>query len=215
MSDQYPTMPQPGEPAPGYSPPSDAGSYQAPAGGFSEPPAGDPYATPAGSYPPPPPAPSYPGGFPPAPTGAGGGAKLAEWPMRALGGLIDYVAPVIVFGIVSNLLQNVSSTLAGLVSFVLSIGWWIYLGFLVGNYGVTPGKAIAKVKVISEATGDVMGVGPAIARQFAHIIDSIICYVGWLFPLWDAKKQTLADKIMKTVAIDNSADPNAGHIRWS
>ena len=44
--------------------------------------------------------------------------------------------------------------------------------------------------------------------------DSIICYIGWLFPLWDSKRQTLADKIMKTVVIDNSADPNAGNYNW-
>jgi uncharacterized RDD family membrane protein YckC len=32
-------------------------------------------------------------------------------------------------------------------------------------------------------------------------VDGIICYIGWLFPLWDAKKQTLADKIMGTVVV--------------
>jgi uncharacterized RDD family membrane protein YckC len=213
MTDQYPTSSEPNEPVPGYTPPSEPGSYQAPAGGYSEPPAADPYGTPAGSYPPPP-APSFPGGFAPVPTGPVGGA-LAEWPTRALGGLIDYVAPSIVFGILGSVLSNVNSTMGSAVQFVLAIGWWVYLGYLVGNYGVTPGKAIAKIKVVSETTGDVIGVGPAVARQFAHIIDSIICYVGWLFPLWDAKKQTLADKILKTVAIDNSADPNAGQIRWS
>ncbi|MDQ1423726.1 MAG: hypothetical protein QOD72_1224, partial [Acidimicrobiaceae bacterium] len=33
----------------------------------------------------------------------------------------------------------------------------------------------------------------------AHVADSIICGIGYLFPLWDVKRQTLADKIMKTV----------------
>jgi uncharacterized RDD family membrane protein YckC len=41
----------------------------------------------------------------------------------------------------------------------------------------------------------------AFARDIAHIIDTIICFVGYLFPLWDAKKQTLADKIVKTLVI--------------
>jgi uncharacterized RDD family membrane protein YckC len=198
MSDQNSTSPEPSDAVPGYTPP----------------PAADPYANPAGAYPPPPPAPSFPGGFTPVPTGAPGGA-LAEWPTRALGGLIDYVAPSIVISIITSILSNFSSTLGSIVQFVLMIGLYVYLGFLVGTYGITPGKAIAKIKVVSEATGDVIGVGPGIARQFAHIIDGIICGVGWLFPLWDAKKQTLADKIMKTVAVDNSADPSAGQIRWS
>ncbi|REO10986.1 RDD family protein, partial [Mycobacterium tuberculosis] len=30
---------------------------------------------------------------------------------------------------------------------------------------------------------------------------AIICFVGFLFPLWDAKRQTLADKIMTTVCV--------------
>jgi hypothetical protein len=42
----------------------------------------------------------------------------------------------------------------------------------------------------------------AFVRDLAHIVDSVICYVGFLFPLWDAKKQTLADKIVKTVVVD-------------
>ncbi|PKQ30824.1 MAG: hypothetical protein CVT62_11420 [Actinobacteria bacterium HGW-Actinobacteria-2] len=203
MSDQYPTTPQPGEPG-GYTPP--------PASDFTPPPASDPYAAPPGAYPPPP-APSM-GSYPPAPTGGAAGG-LAEWPARALGGVIDYIVPGIVFSIITQVLANFSTTLSGAVSFLLNVGLYVYLGLLVGKYGVTPGKAIAKIKVVSEETGDVIGVGPGIARQFAHIIDSLICLVGWLFPLWDAKKQTLADKILKTVAINNSADPEAGVIRWS
>ncbi len=40
-----------------------------------------------------------------------------------------------------------------------------------------------------------------VVRTIAHIVDSIICYIGWLFPLWDAQRQTLADKIVKTVVL--------------
>ena len=59
----------------------------------------------------------------------------------------------------------------------------------------------------SEATGQPLGSTTGILRVVAHFVDSIICYVGWLFPLWDAKRQTLADKIIKSVVV---ADPNAG-----
>ncbi|WUN50496.1 RDD family protein [Streptomyces sp. NBC_00306] len=31
--------------------------------------------------------------------------------------------------------------------------------------------------------------------------DSIACYLGWLWPLWDAKKQTFADKVCNTVVV--------------
>ena len=38
-------------------------------------------------------------------------------------------------------------------------------------------------------------------RQIAHFVDAIICFIGFLFPLWDSKRQTLADKIMTTVVL--------------
>ena len=41
----------------------------------------------------------------------------------------------------------------------------------------------------------------AFVRDLCHIIDQVICYIGYLFPLWDAKRQTLADKIMTTVCL--------------
>ena len=50
-------------------------------------------------------------------------------------------------------------------------------------------------------TGQPIGAGMGVVRAIAHFVDGIICYVGYLWPLWDAQKQTLADKIMKTVVI--------------
>jgi uncharacterized RDD family membrane protein YckC len=169
---------------------------------------------PAGGYSQPP-APGYPASTP-APFAGPGGAKLAEWPIRALGGLVDYVAPNIVIGVITSVIANAAgSGLANTLNFVLLVGWWIYLAYLSGTYGITPGRAIAKTKLISEQTGGLIGFGPAVLRQFAHLVDWVICGIGFLFPLWTPKKQTIADMIVKTVVVDNSADPNAGQIRWS
>jgi hypothetical protein len=41
----------------------------------------------------------------------------------------------------------------------------------------------------------------AFGRDVCHILDSIVCYVGFLFPLWDAKRQPLAGKIVRTVVV--------------
>ena len=57
-----------------------------------------------------------------------------------------------------------------------------------------------KYKVVSETTGQPVGFGMSVVRQLAHILDSF-CLVGYLFPLWDAKRQTFADKIMTTVCL--------------
>jgi uncharacterized RDD family membrane protein YckC len=51
-----------------------------------------------------------------------------------------------------------------------------------------------------------MGVGLCFVRQLAHYIDSLACYLGWLWPLWDPQRQTLADKIMGTVVVVQRQD---------
>ena len=38
----------------------------------------------------------------------------------------------------------------------------------------------------------------AFLRDLAHLLEGI-CFVGDLFPLWDQRRQTFADKIMTTV----------------
>jgi RDD family len=58
-----------------------------------------------------------------------------------------------------------------------------------------------RLSLIGEATGQPIGTLQAFLRDICHIVDSITCYTGWLFPLWDSKRQTLADKIMRTVVI--------------
>ena len=140
------------------------------------------------------------------------GAPYASWGKRALGGLIDYVAAGIVIGIITSAVNAVtagpygeSSVLASLLQTVLSIGWmgynFVYLG---GTTGQTIGRKIAKIRLVSEATGQPLGIGMALLRHLAHFIDAIICYIGFLFPLWDAKRQTLADKIVSSVVLDES-----------
>ncbi|MFZ0530203.1 MAG: RDD family protein, partial [Propionicimonas sp.] len=167
-----------------------------------------------GAYPPAP-GPYPPAGTPLVPAPQVGGGALVDWPKRALGGLVDYVAAGVVISIVGSVLGNISSGLGSMFNIVLSVAWMVYLGYKSGTTGVTFGRSIAKTKLISEETGQPIGSTNGIIRQFAHIIDSIICYIGWLFPLWDTKRQTIADKIMKTVVIDNSADPNAGTYNWN
>ena len=85
---------------------------------------------------------------------------------------------------------------------IIGLGYllWNY-GYRQGTTGSSIGKSIMKFKVVSEKTGQPIGFGLSIVRQLAHVVDAIICYIGYLFPLWDAKRQTLADKIMTTVCL--------------
>ena len=142
-----------------------------------------------------------------APTGgpAGAGGELADWGTRAIGIIIDWVSVVvlaIVGFVIAAILGAISSTLGGIVAVVVYIVVslaWLYYGYLVGQKGQSPGMAIMGLRCVSEETGQVIGGGMGVVRTIAHIVDSIICYIGWLFPLWDPKRQTIADKLVKTV----------------
>ncbi|MGA9679123.1 MAG: RDD family protein [Mycobacterium sp.] len=178
------------------------------------------------SYPPPPP-PS--GGVAPPPPGPVVRAQPAEsytpWATRALAGLIDY-GPVYAFGIgwvismaltaPAKCVTDVSgydatmhcsepSMIGPLVWGVLTLAGIAYVvwnnGYRQGITGSSLGKSTMKFKVVSEVTGQPLGFGMSLVRLLAHAVDAIICYVGFLFPLWDAKRQTLADKIMTTVCL--------------
>jgi uncharacterized RDD family membrane protein YckC len=203
--------PPPGEPTPetGATPPPTPPPAVPP---YEPPPAQPSYGTPAppppAGYPPPPPA----AGYPPPAVGYGGAAAVpqpySDWGNRALGYLIDY-APIIVIYIVGYILALILGQIAGalgalvlLLTWVAAIGWWIWnRAILAGRTGQSLGKRVIGLKLIGEASGQPIGAGLAFVRDLAHIVDSLICYVGWLWPLWDAKRQTMADKIMTTVVI--------------
>ena len=137
------------------------------------------------------------GGVNPAAAMVGpGGQTLATWPERVIASIIEWL-PLAVIG---SIFYSFSFIL-GTIVWVLQIGWWIYNGMLNGTTGQSIGKKITGLRVVGEETGQPIGSTNGILRAIYHIVDSIICYIGWLFPLWDSKRQTIADKIAKTVVL--------------
>ncbi|MBN9633689.1 MAG: RDD family protein, partial [Actinobacteria bacterium] len=74
-------------------------------------------------------------------------------------------------------------------------------GYLQGTTGSSLGKRLFHFQVIDEKTSEPIGFGRSVVRQLAHLVDAVPVFAGYLFPLWDAKRQTLADKIMSTVCV--------------
>ena len=77
----------------------------------------------------------------------------------------------------------------------------LYLRAL-GRTGQTWGRKLANVKVVGTTTGQPIGFGRALGRTlFAEIISSSLCWLGYLWMLWDKDKQTWHDKIVDTVVV--------------
>jgi uncharacterized RDD family membrane protein YckC len=68
--------------------------------------------------------------------------------------------------------------------------------------GQTWGRRIAGLQVIDARSGAAPGWGKAIGRSlFAYFISGSICYLGYLWMLWDGDKQTWHDKVAGTLVI--------------
>lgn len=70
-----------------------------------------------------------------------------------------------------------------------------------GRRGQTLGKRIVGIRTVRKYTGQPLGVGLAIGRYFARFLSSLVCYLGYLWMLWDGEKQTWHDKICNTVVL--------------
>ena len=75
-----------------------------------------------------------------------------------------------------------------------------------GRTGYSLGKTVVGIRLVRISTGQPMGAALCLVRQLAHCVDSLLCYLGWFWPIWDAKRQTFADKIMSTVVVIQPAD---------
>lgn len=136
--------------------------------------------------------------------------QYASWGKRALGWLFDYLLPGFVVSFLAGLIQPPVFDSAGQVvpqiswaQSLLTLALYLLLSFVSAKTGQTWGRKIAKTQLVGE-DGRPIGLGRSFIRYIAHFVDTIILLIGWLFPLWDSKRQTLADKIMKTYVIDVS-----------
>ncbi|MYV55285.1 RDD family protein [Streptomyces sp. SID3212] len=192
---QNPYGQQPGQPGQPGQPPQPGYGYpqQAPQGvpqqgyGYPAPGGPAPYAAPQGP-------------------GYGGMPELASWGSRVLGTLVDglvlLVPYIIVFagaaigGGFGGFLR-----LIGLLA-VIAVAVWQLIQE--GKTGQTIGKKALNIRLLREADGQPLGIGMAFVRRLAHFLDGVICYIGFLWPLWDSKNQTLADKVCSSLVIKSN-----------
>ncbi len=91
---------------------------------------------------------------------------------------------------------------AAVIVYVVDLGLRIWNRWILGGRtGQSLGKRVLKIKLISETTGEPIGALNAFLRDLLHTVDGA-AFVGYLWPLWDEKRQTFADKLITTIVID-------------
>ncbi|HEX5566369.1 MAG TPA: RDD family protein [Streptomyces sp.] len=173
--------PQQGAPQPGY------GYPQQPGQPYPQQP-GQPYA-------------QQPGG----PYSPYGRPELAHWGLRVGSYVIDYLitfGPAMLLNFLIGQDGSEASAMLAIVALLLMIGGGVFVCVQEGSTGQSPGKRALGIRLVREREpGQPIGFGLSFGRRLLHVVDGLACYLGYLWPLWDEKKQTFADKIVSTVVV--------------
>lgn len=166
------------------------------------------------------PPPGY-GALPPVPPPAWPLPPLAEWWERVMASLVDSAVssgPQLIGFVV--LVATLEERTLGFEGESLTLPWptplglaAYLLGFAVstglsvwnrwirqGRAGQSVGKQLMGLRVVGEATLAPQGVGGTILRELCHVLDAY-SYVGYLWPLWDARRRTFADMVVHSVVV--------------
>jgi uncharacterized RDD family membrane protein YckC len=140
--------------------------------------------------------------------------NLASPGMRIVGGLIDVVILVVIYGIIAVILISLGDarllpdffghrllTLAGVLGVVIGVGYFAYFW---SSRGASVGMMPFGFKVRDMATGQYPTMGKAAMRGFIWTLEYALTFclvgaLGWLWMLWDPQKQAIHDKIAGTI----------------
>ena len=154
------------------------------------------------TYPPPPEAP------PSTYYGSGSGPRAGFW-SRFGAAFLDsiFIGIIPIIFIIIGASSNSGGVLAlGYVLYIIgAIAYYVY--FEGGPTGQTPGKKVAGIRVIDYNTGGSIGHGRAFLRLIGRYVSGAVCYLGYLWMLWDKENQCWHDKMANDVVVPVSAYP--------
>jgi uncharacterized RDD family membrane protein YckC len=97
----------------------------------------------------------------------------------------------------------------GVICFV--VGWLATVGYGVWNFGLRQGrtgssigKSVLGLRVVDVDSVEPIGFWRSVLRQLAHAVDVLSLGVGYLWPLWDPKGQTFADKLVSSICVSGT-----------
>jgi uncharacterized RDD family membrane protein YckC len=143
------------------------------------------------------PAPGQQVGYGFAQGGAAG--TPADFGKRALAYIIDWLIVFVPGYIISIILAQISAVLGLLAYLGLFAAFLYYTAYFEGGEtGQTIGKKQMGIKVVDGQTGQTgIGMNQAAVRALARIVSGFVCGLGFLWMLWDEKKETWHDKLVK------------------
>ncbi|MDH6117774.1 RDD family protein [Kitasatospora sp. GAS204B] len=123
-----------------------------------------------------------------------------HWSVRVVSFVIDMLAcwsPNIIAGAIDS--HNGALQVGMLAVSVALLGY--NRCHLAGRTGQSWGKRLMGTDLVGLDTQEPIGARRAFLRDLAHLLDTLSCFLGWLWPLWDDRKQTFADKLAATAVL--------------
>ncbi|MGH3851198.1 MAG: RDD family protein, partial [Pseudonocardiaceae bacterium] len=123
--------------------------------------------------------------------------------------LIDFA--VLVVTLVPLVLLGTASAFFSVLGYLVSVGLSVCFTVQVGQSGQSPGMRVVGLRCVSAKLGTPIGGGMGFVRSLCHSLFFFFCgiplLVDLLFPLWDDRRQTLADKMVGTLVITVPKQP--------
>jgi uncharacterized RDD family membrane protein YckC len=107
-------------------------------------------------------------------------------------------------------------------SFALSIALWLAVGqcipilvtgVLWAVWGTSPGKRALHLRIVDADSGKPMTVRQAGLRTLGYLLSFATCGAGFLWVLFNPRKQALHDRIANTVVIEDGAHEGSNQIK--
>lgn len=143
--------------------------------------------------------------------------KPAPWHVRAGALIVDVLPGVAVVATMALVFETVPSR---------SVWWWVcasvaglvILLMLVNRLllpvvtGWSLGRGIFGIAVVRR-DGTAIGPWRLLLRDLAHLLDTASVLVGWLWPLWDSRRRTFADLLLRTEVRPVEKPPQPRRVR--
>ena len=135
--------------------------------------------------------------------------ELASMPSRIIAFIIDDLLISLVFVLLfwdqitssDDQMRNMLIIISEHVIQVLLLKF-IYQGFFVWYYGATIGKIVTKIRVIDYNNLGKVTLTSSLIRSGTRIFSEYILYIGFIIGFFNDGKQTLHDKIGRTLVVN-------------
>ena len=122
--------------------------------------------------------------------------NLAPLGSRLVALIIDYIILAIIGALLGSLTGEEILGIGSGFIFGVIYNWY----FWTQNRGQTPGKMVMGIRVV-KTDGSPINTLEAVVRYIGYHINTLIILLGWIWAIFDGKKQGWHDKLAGTVVV--------------